>query len=429
MKIAIIGGGWAGLAAAVGATQKQHQVTVFEMAPELGGRAHSFRLANGIWLDNGQHILIGAYTQTLNLMETVGVNLSEAFYRIPFTLRYADHTGITLPINQHPMWALLQGLWQAKGWSWHDKFTLLRTVLNWQLQGFHCQKQVTVAQLCHRVSKKVYSDLIEPLCISALNTPPSIASGQVFMKVLQDTLFGVQGSSDMLIPRLPLSQLLPNPAQNWLEKHGGTIKKRTRVTNLQAIREKKWQVQGEEFDGVIVATSASEAARLCQSIAQPRLLEPIKLLAYESIITTYLYSLDTHLPYPLLALRTNQQQPAQFLFNMGVYIPTMQGYFAMVTSCGNNWLDIERDKFEKLVLDQALSIESIRWQTPPRIVKSIKEKKATYASEVNLEKVSTRIQSRLVLAGDYTYIEYPATLESAVISGRKAIEMLGTDSS
>ena len=90
MKIAVIGGGWAGLAAAVHATQQQHEVTLYEMAPELGGRARSLQLPNGLTLDNGQHILIGAYTQTLQLLETVGVNIEQAFHRTPFSLTYPD---------------------------------------------------------------------------------------------------------------------------------------------------------------------------------------------------------------------------------------------------------------------------------------------------------------------------------------------------
>jgi predicted NAD/FAD-binding protein len=86
-KIAIIGGGWAGMAAAVYATQAGHHATVFEATQALGGRARVVNgaLPNGktVPLDNGQHILIGAYSDSLKLMQTVGVNLAKALLRSP----------------------------------------------------------------------------------------------------------------------------------------------------------------------------------------------------------------------------------------------------------------------------------------------------------------------------------------------------------
>jgi predicted NAD/FAD-binding protein len=85
-KIAVIGAGWAGLAAAITAVQAGHQVTLFEASRQWGGRARSLPLThNGrsTTLDNGQHILIGAYQQTLALMRTVGVDLEAALWRMP----------------------------------------------------------------------------------------------------------------------------------------------------------------------------------------------------------------------------------------------------------------------------------------------------------------------------------------------------------
>ena len=83
-NVAVIGGGWAGLAAAVEATSAGHHVTLFEMAPQLGGRARRVNV-DGFELDNGQHILIGAYTETLGLMRRVGVDTAQAFLRTPLS--------------------------------------------------------------------------------------------------------------------------------------------------------------------------------------------------------------------------------------------------------------------------------------------------------------------------------------------------------
>ena len=85
--MAIVGAGWAGMAAAVDAVQRGHAVTVFEAAPQPGGRARGvpLRLPDGreVTVDNGQHILIGAYTDCLRLMRTVGVDPAQALLRRP----------------------------------------------------------------------------------------------------------------------------------------------------------------------------------------------------------------------------------------------------------------------------------------------------------------------------------------------------------
>ncbi len=82
MKIAIIGGGWAGMAAALAVVQAGHYASVFEAARTVGGRARAVvgKDLHGtpMLLDNGQHILIGAYAESLRLMRLVGVDPEKA---------------------------------------------------------------------------------------------------------------------------------------------------------------------------------------------------------------------------------------------------------------------------------------------------------------------------------------------------------------
>jgi len=97
-QLIIVGAGWAGLAAAVTATQAGWHVKLFEAANTAGGRARSLQQSfAGKPLDNGQHVLIGAYRDTLALMRTVGLNVDELLQRIPLDLRFADGQGISLP--------------------------------------------------------------------------------------------------------------------------------------------------------------------------------------------------------------------------------------------------------------------------------------------------------------------------------------------
>ena len=118
MKIAVIGAGWAGLAAAVRATEAGHAVTVYEMAARPGGRAREL-VIDGLALDNGQHILIGTYRASLALMHTVGVDIGAAFERRPLELRYPDGRGLRLPAG--PAWLVLGlGVMRCRGWNLND---------------------------------------------------------------------------------------------------------------------------------------------------------------------------------------------------------------------------------------------------------------------------------------------------------------------
>ncbi|MDO8455471.1 MAG: FAD-dependent oxidoreductase, partial [Burkholderiaceae bacterium] len=232
------------MAAAVMATQAGHHATVFEASQALGGRA---RVVNGtlpdgtpVTLDNGQHILIGAYSQTLHLMQKVGVNLATALLRLPLTLQFPDGKGLKMPDWPAPFDAAW-GIATARGWSVGDKFALLRAASGWQRAGFTCAQRLSVAQLCQKstpaITPRVMAELIEPLCVSALNTSAHDASAQVFLRVLQDAMFSKStpvgkntasptrfGSSNLLLPMRDLSNLFPHAAAAWLIKHGGQVR-------------------------------------------------------------------------------------------------------------------------------------------------------------------------------------------------------------
>ena len=204
MRVCVIGGGWAGMAAAVAAAGRGHSVTVIESARTVGGRARALpvNLPDGAvaTLDNGQHILIGAYSESLRLLRIVGVNPHQALLRLPLALVFPDGRGLALPPLAPPLDALM-GIVGARGWSWCDKLALLKAAMRWRSDGFSCDATASVAQLCASLSPRLMAEFIEPLCVSALNTPADRASGAVFLRVLRDALFGGRGGSNLLLPR------------------------------------------------------------------------------------------------------------------------------------------------------------------------------------------------------------------------------------
>ena len=427
MKLAVIGAGWAGLAAAVQATRDGHQVTVFEAARTLGGRARAVpgTLPDGrdVLLDNGQHILIGAYTDTLRLMRDVGVDPQAALRRGPLTLQFPDGSGLRLPRLPAPLDALI-GIALARGWPLGARLGLLREALRWQMAGFQCAPALSVAQLCQRLAPPVRQELIEPLCVSALNTPAAQASAQVFLRVLQDALFGIPGGSHLLLPRQDLTALFPTAAASWLQQHGGTVHAGTRVMQLRA-EGPRWQLDGLPFDAVLLAASASESSRLLveSSSTAPNLIAPsmhtwaatASALRYEAITTVYAWDHNAALATPMLALRCTPDAPAQFVFDRG-QLGGPAGLLAFVVSAS----DAEREVLQGQVLQQARTQLGLNLQA----VQTVVEKRATFACTPGLQRPPQAIAPGLLACGDYVAGPYPATLEGAVRSGLQAVARL-----
>ncbi|MBA4177219.1 MAG: phytoene dehydrogenase [Leptothrix sp. (in: Bacteria)] len=420
VKLAVIGGGWAGLAAAVRATEAGHEVTLLEMASHWGGRARGVEV-DGLALDNGQHILIGAYRRTLALMRTVGVDIDAVLHRQPLELRYADGRGLRLPGGPAAL-AFGMGVLRAEGWTAADKLALLAAAGRWALARFRCAPGTTVAELCAGLPPAVRQLLIDPLCVAALNTPAAQASATVWLNVLRDALFGGAGAADLMLPRRSLAALLPAPAAAWLQAQGAILRAGTRVRQLTA-EGASWRVDDQRFDGVVLACSSTEAARLSRSIA-PGWSARARALTYEPIVTVYLQCSGARLPAVMTALVDGPSAPAQFAFDHGALGAT-PGLFAFVVSGAQQWVDAGAEATAAAVLQQALqAFGSATWPTPPTVLRVLAEKRATFRCVPSLDRPEPAIAPGLVAAGDYVSGPYPATLEGAVRAGEGAFAAL-----
>jgi hydroxysqualene dehydroxylase len=416
LKLAVVGGGWAGLAAAVRATEAGHRVSLFEMANQLGGRARGVDV-DGLLLDNGQHILIGAYTRTLALLTSVGVDAPNLFHRRPLELRYPDGRGLKLPPG--PAWLVfVWAVLNCQGWGPRDRGSLLSAACGWALRGFRCAPALTVAQLCQTLRPAVRQLLIDPLCIAALNTPASQASAAVLLRVLRDALFAGPGSADLLLPRRSLTEVLPRPAAAWLRNAGAAVRLGARVQQLQRA-ENAWLLDGESFDAVVLACTAAEAARLTLPVS-PSWSSQTQALRYEPIITVYLRCEGARLAAPMMALQEGPQAPAQFVFDHGALGAT-PGLFAFVVSGARDWVAAGLPATEAAVLAQAQSaFPPGTWPAPLQTVRTLAEKRATFACRPGLQRPNAQVAPGLFAAGDYIAGPYPATLEGAVRSGEAA---------
>jgi len=451
MKLAVVGGGWAGIAAALAAADAGIDVTVFEATRLLGGRARAMPATRPdgvtVRLDNGQHILIGAYSQSLELMRRVGLDPTQLLKALPLALPYPDGQGL-----QTPGWATrlpapldaLAAIATARGWTCGERLALVRLSLGWQRSGFVCAESLTVGDLCAGLPQRVMDELVEPLCVSALNLPASQASASVFLRVMRDALFGSRAGpwspSSLLLPRVDLGALLPDAAARWLTAmHPATSRVHlgARVTRLQPA-DCGWRLAGRHdgeafdlpFDAVIWATGASPAAQAMHDAADRAVpasatalrawADTTEDLDFAAITTVYAWAPGVRLSQPMLALRSQPEAPAQFVFDRGQLNPadhSASGVLAFVVSDSRG----ERESLERAVLQQARDQLNLHHLQP---LQTVVEKRATFACTPGLRRPAAAIAPGLWAAGDYVAGPYPATLEGAVRSGLAAVQRL-----
>ena len=427
LKVAVIGAGWAGLAAAVRATQAGRDVTLFETAGMPGGRARSDDDSDAA-TDNGQHILLGGYARTLALMREVGVDVERALLRVPLRVTYADGSGFALSPSGPRLLAAASALFGARGFGLVDKLSAITMSLAWQLRAFRCAPSLTVDGLMrHASSARVHRRLIEPLCVAALNTPSAEASAEVFLAVMRDSLFGLRDASDLLLPQRPLAQLLPLPALAWLRAHGATVHLRTRVDALQCVDD-RWRISSNAdalFDQVILATPATEAARLTQTIA-PEWSATAGALAHEPIVTIALTAPKRAWPATMLALDSDDTgAPAQFAFKLGAQAADVDRVTLVVSAAGR-WLERGSDAVAAAAIAQYRRTFAIGDNEAVVLASVRADKRATFRCTAGVVRPTMDILPGLRAAGDYVRGPYPATIESAVLAGEAAALSLGT---
>ncbi len=424
--VVIVGGGWAGLAAAVELCAHSVPVTLLESARTSGGRARSVRVGNMV-VDNGQHLVIGAYQSLLSLMERVNLDHQQAFLRFPLTLSLfkGDKSSLRLKMPRLPApLHLLGAIAGAHGLSTVDRIQALR--FGRKLPGLRIGKteDISVQALLQdeAQSPAIIRKLWGPLCIATLNTAVSEASARIFLRVLRETFLGPRKHSDLLIPKRGLSDLLPLPCMDYLEHHRAQVEMGQRVTGLSI---NNAGVHAVSIRGRTIA--ASHVLLATPHVISRRLMsrhKPLHALAAqlaglgnEPVTTLYLqYAPQTRLPAPVIGIENGF---SQWVFDRRVC--NQPGMMAVVISARGSHEYMPDDTLtEQVAAELATSFPD--WPAHQRSL-LIREKRATFCSRAGIDRIrpanSTPVPG-LWLAGDYTATGLPATLESAVRSGVKS---------
>jgi len=435
-RIAIVGSGWAGLAAAVELASQQYAITVFESSPQLGGRARSIQW-NGMTLDNGQHLMIGAYHEMLSLLHTCGADADKLFKRLSHRMLMLDTSSanptfdLLLPQLPAPF-HLLMGILKTPYLSFKEKLQVLirfNKLLNTPITD-DCSVSEWLA--CARLPDSYRKNVLEPVCLAALTTHPQQASARAFQSVLQQTFNAPAHFTDLLIPTTNLGQTFPAQAERYILQQGGEIKTRSKIQAL-GIKDKQINTvtienQQLEFDQVILATPPGVTAKLLANIELTTdICQQIKQLKYEPIATLYLqFAGAVTLPAPMTGIINGL---AEWVFERS--ISGHENVLAVVISAQGKHLDMTQDNIvEQVSKELKTTIPGL-----PTLLDSklIIEKRATIQCHPGVDKYRPGINTPLInlkLCGDYVYIEennqpgLPSTLEGALRSGVKCAQIL-----
>ncbi len=449
-EILIVGGGLAGLAAGVALSSAGRRVRLLEQRPYLGGRARSFRdPVTGSIVDNGQHVIMGCYHETLRFLGEIGTLGSVRFQprlRVQFLEAEGRLTSLVCPGLPSP-WHLLAGVLRSSSFTWREKLEILHfgRALNgrggrngWDELKRPGDRDLTVEQwlVAMGQSESLRRNFWDLLCIAAMNEDPRIASAELFERVLKLALFTSPADSRIGLASGGLSDCYTEAAANYLRSHGGAVETGRSVTEFVISGGACFGVKladGERIEArkVISAVPWLQFAQILPAAVRDG--EPsfarISSLQAAPIISINLWFDRAITTLDFVALRGST---IQWLFNKGHLLESaeshnrhleIRGYVSLVISGAHSIVDRPKEDLLGTALDDLgrLLPEARRARLLRSLV--IKERFATFSPSPEAEQsrpaARTPVQG-LYLAGDWTSTGFPATIEGAVKSGYTA---------
>lgn len=429
-KVAVIGAGWAGLAAAA-ALAPHSEVTLFEAGREAGGRARKVAADAGFsFLDNGQHLLIGAYHSVFRLLESAGVRRNDAFLHLPMQwylhdgLRFSIEHGRLLGIRARSLPApfnLACALLGAENAPLALRFSLLNTLAALQKHARRAapDQSIAVWLAAQRVPQAQIEQFWQPLVWGALNTPLAEGSLKTLTNVLADGVWADAAHSDYYLPKTDLGALFAEPLLARIQAQGGRYRPSCRVGRI-VCEAGGVRVNGEDYDAAVAAVAPYHLGALLPESAADAFQAALSAPRYHAITTVYL-RYPQALPLPA-AMTGFARGTAQWLIDRSRL--NAQPETAAVISLSEQHGALSADQWAARVHADVLRVCPAA--PAPVVARAITEKRATAARPIGVappDQSSLNAQ-RIFLAGDWLHPRYPATLEAAVQSGEAAAQAL-----
>ncbi len=437
----ILGGGVAGIAAAVELAEAGAEPILIESRPYLGGRVRSFvHRETGDEIDNGRHLMMGSYRETFALLDRLGTRhllAVQPALRVGF--RHADGSTDLLAASSRlpsPLNVLL-GMMGLRRLSLRERLGLIRVGLD--AKGKGPGERETVADYLHRLgqSRTVCERLGNPLVIAVLNTVPERASARLFAEVMRLAFMGKGEDSRLVFPLVGLSRLL-EPARDRIALKGGTVLTGCYASDVG--RENgEWNVvlrDGRTFQtrGLLSALPWHEFAELFGKKVPERKDDPVLLSPprHNPIISLYLWFDRSLNDLPEFGAMLGTR--VEWVFNRrkisGESNERFPGLLECVISAADDLVGVENDRIAGIVEQELRGAFAGLRGTALLAVQVIKEKRATFEATPPVEAIRPvpgRFAEGLFVAGDWTGTGLPGTIEGAVLSGRLAAHALLAD--
>ena len=398
MRVVVVGGGLAGLAAALDLVDAGHAVTLLEARPTLGGAVQTLPEREGDPEpppDNGQHIALGCFTEYLSFLERIGEGGS--FLRTRLALPVVDEDGAVASIEPS-----LPALLSYRHLSLRDRARIPITTL--RLRSAQPQPQESFGGLLRRLGEtddsidRFWDVFVRP----ALNLRCDEADAEAGLFTVRTALLGPRANSDLILPTRPLGWMHGDAAGAALEAAGATVHTDARVFSLDEL----------EADAVVVAVPPKESSRLLGE-AEPGLED-------SPIVSIHLWFDRPLLDRPLAALLGSD---AHWVFDRGTLTgsrPERGQYLTVVSSGVPELLEVRgRELVEQIAaqLTERLGEAELLWSRVSR------EPYATIAVRPGVDRPGVATSwPNVARAGTWTDTGWPATMESAVRSGRRAAQ-------
>lgn len=423
-RVIAVGGGWAGLSAAVTLARHGAAPVLLESARQLGGRARAVRFGP-FHIDNGQHVLLGAFQSVLDMLATLGVSEASVFRRQPLRLLMLGPGGRRMEIKTDRLPAPLHlacGLLRSKGMSVAARLAAIRLLRTMSRSRFELTPDRSLAVYLAEQNQpaEAVRALWQPFCYAALSAPPEQASARLFLHAARRTFFSHRRHSDLLLPILDLSACLPRPAMDFIESRGGAVRLGARVQGIEIADNAVIGVRVNDTvlgaEDVILATPPDVSAGFLRPhSALASQVAAFDRLGAQPICTVYLrYPETVTSERDMVGLL---DALPQWLFDRG-RLTGDKGLIAAVISGSGPHLRLGNDALiAQVVADIAQCFPA--WPEPID-AKLIRERRAALAAFPGVDGFrpnhATPVKG-LWLAGDYTATGYPSSLEGAVKSG------------
>lgn len=420
-KCIVIGGGFAGLATASFLSSNNFKVTLLESSPKAGGRAYSFiDKTSGDVIDNGQHILMGCYKETLAFLRLINAagnfeyqkNLKVKFVDKNSNQHLLDASAFFYPFN------LLAAILGYRAIDIKDQLRIIIFLVKLMFTNTEKLKNLSVREwlLKNQQSEKAINSLWAIIAIGALNTNIDKASAKIFAIILKQMFLKGNFNSTIILPSKGLSESYVEPAINFIKQNGGEVRLSQSVTGLRIEQNKIASVitsDGElnDFDFVI-STVQHFALKKISGLEN----FPDVNYEYSSILTFHIWLKENQLENTFYGFIDS---PVHWVFNKGTHL-------TLVISDANELVKKEDSELNNIAICELKKYLKIE---PDNIsdIKIIKEKRATFIPGNIVEEKrpwQKTNYNNFFIAGDWTSTSLPSTIESAVKSARIVSEII-----